>query len=236
MIDNLRKARGLGPVRFADLMSRNAKLRVLSRPQVEVTNEEIEQSLAAEFGSHVRLRIIAVPAQRQASEIRDTITEGLTPPPPAEDGSPVTPAALDPMLRPVHIAPADLPTVMLRFSQAALESSKDASAPRGGLIPSISPVDQGLPSSVRNALAAMQPGDLSAVLSTDSGYMLVLYETKTDGKGDPTPEDRLRATDRVRSRKERIAMDHLARQLLGVANVSVMDPSLRWSWEARPRQ
>ncbi len=31
-------------------------------------------------------------------------------------------------------------------------------------------------------------------------------------------------------------MDHLARQLLGVANVSVMDPSLRWSWDARPRQ
>ena len=234
VIESMRKSRGLGPVRFADLLARNAKLRVLARPKVEVSDAEIEQSLAAEFGPRLRIRMITVPSQRQAGDIKDTIIQGLTPAPDPAPDKPEKAIPQDPMLSPVHVAPADVPTVMLRFSLAALESSKDPTAPRGGLIPSISPMDQGLPSSVRNALGVMQPGDLSAVLSTEGGFMLVLYESKTEGKGEPTPEDRVRATDRVRSRKERIAMDRLARQLLSAANVSVLDPSLRWSWDSRP--
>jgi hypothetical protein len=236
MLSELRKSRGLGPVRFADLLARNAKLRALVRTQVEVTPDEVDQSLAAEFGPKARIRIITAPTQRRAAEIRDIVVKDLktrASSQPAEAGVPQGPQ--DPMIGAAHFDPADLPALSLCFAQAALDSSTDPTAPRGGLIASVSPVDQGLPPSVRAALATMQPGDLSGVLTTERGAMLVLLESRTDAEGSPTPNDRARAEARVRFRKERIAMDRLARQLLGLANVSPMDPSLRWSWESRAK-
>jgi hypothetical protein len=237
MMNDLRKSRGLGPVRFADLLARNAKLRALVRPTVEVSPEEVAQSLAAEFGPRARLRVITVPTQARAMEIKHSIVDGLNPVaiPPAPDTGPpaAADAPRDPMSRPTRFSPDDRATVTLRFSQAALESSTDSTAPRGGLVASISPADQGLAPPVRKELEHMLPGDISGALATDRGYTLVLLESVTDGQGTPTDQDRARAEARVRFRKERVAMDRLARQLLGTAQVSAMDPSLRWSWETR---
>jgi hypothetical protein len=236
MLNDIRKSRGLGPTRFADLLARNAKLRALVRPDVEVSAEEVEQSLAAEFGPKARIRIITAPTERAVAEVRAEITKDFTPLLPRE--APAVGPALpegpkDPMLTSSEFAMTDAPAVSLRFAQAALEHSTDPSAPRGGLIAAISPVDPGLPLSARRALAQMKPGELSGVLTTDRGAMLLLYESLTEAQGTPTPQDRAHAEARVRSRKERIAMDRLARQLLGTANVSPLDQSLRWSWETR---
>src|SRR6185436_2088559 len=68
MIGDLRRSRGLGPVRFQDLLARNAKLRALVRPTVEVSAEEVDQSLAAEFGPKARIRVITAPTQARAVE------------------------------------------------------------------------------------------------------------------------------------------------------------------------
>ena len=75
MMTDLRKSRGLGPVRFADLLARNAKLRALVRPQVEVAAEEVDQSLAAEFGPKARVRILTAPTQRRAAELREAVVK-----------------------------------------------------------------------------------------------------------------------------------------------------------------
>jgi hypothetical protein len=99
----------------------------------------------------------------------------------------------------------------------------------------VSPSDPGLPPAVRAAIAGMQPGELSPILATERGYTMMLMEDKSAGKGEPKAEDRARVEARVRARKERIAMDRLARQLLGTAKVTVLDSALHWSWEARPR-
>jgi hypothetical protein len=239
MMNNIRKSRGLGPVRFADLLARNAKLRALVRPTVEVSAEEVDQSLAAEFGPKARIRIIAIPGQRRAAEVRESIVKGLNPlltperPQPAPGAQADKPQ--DPMLFPTRFAEADGPTVSLRFAQAALASSTDTTSQRGGLIESISPADSGLAPNVRRALGQLHPGELSGVITTDNGCILVLLEGLTEGKGTPTPDDRARADARVRFRKERLAMDRLARQLLATAQVSPMDASLRWSWETRAK-
>jgi hypothetical protein len=228
MLADIRKSRGLGPVRFNDLLARNAKLRALVRPDVEVSAEEVDQSLAAEFGPKARIRIITAPTERRAAEIKAEIVKDCTPVLPHDADRPT-----DPLLTSTEFAPADAPAVSLRFAQAALEHSTDPSAPRGGLIAAISPADPGLPSSARRALSQMKPGELSGILTTDRGAMLLLYESLSNTEGTPTPQDRARAEARVRFRKERIAMDRLARQLLGTANVSPIDASLRWSWETR---
>jgi parvulin-like peptidyl-prolyl isomerase len=177
-----------------------------------------------------------VPTERRAAEVKREIVKDLVPLQPREpvDVGPNQPEApKDPLLRTTEFAAADAEKISLAFAAAALSYSTDPTAARGGLLTAISPSDQGLPTSVRKALAQMHPREVSGVLTTDRGAMLVLMESLGEAEGSPAPQDRAKAEARVRFRKERIAMDRLAHQLLGTASVSPMDGSLRWSWETR---
>lgn len=75
---------------------------------------------------------------------------------------------------------------------------------------------------------------VSEVIAVPGGYALVLVESRTPGE-ELTAARRTQIEARLRRRLERLAMNNLADSLLAEAKVVVFDPSLRWSWEHRPK-
>lgn len=70
LVSNVRAARGLGDKRFRLLLERNAKLRALVRPDVKLTEEDLQQAFLARHGPKYSVRIIVVPTQTKAGDIR----------------------------------------------------------------------------------------------------------------------------------------------------------------------
>lgn len=73
-LDALLRARGLGPVRLAALLRRNAILRRLVDAP-EPTPAQIEQDLAIRYGTAVRARIVITATEREASAARSAALE-----------------------------------------------------------------------------------------------------------------------------------------------------------------
>lgn len=69
IIERIRRTRGLGGVRFAGLMRRNAMLRRLVRDQVQVTPADIQTAHTIRYGQRYRARIIVVRSEPEAAEI-----------------------------------------------------------------------------------------------------------------------------------------------------------------------
>lgn len=69
IIERVRRARGLGDVRFAGLMRRNAMLRRLVRDEVQVTPADLQTAHAIRYGQRYRCRIIVVRSEPEAAEI-----------------------------------------------------------------------------------------------------------------------------------------------------------------------
>jgi parvulin-like peptidyl-prolyl isomerase len=197
LLERVRTSRGLGDVRFAQLLERNARMRKLVAPGVQVSDEEVAQAFEMRHGKKYRARVIVVPTQARAAELKGQI-EGA----------------------------ADR---LSAFAAAAARYSMDPSAARGGVSEPISPVDPAYPAAARYALKAMNVGDLSQVIAVDRGFALLLVEEviPDDGASLADKAEGIRAE--VRVRRERLAMDELARRLLGSANLVPMDRSLGWS-------
>ena len=197
LLERVRASRGLGDVRFGRLLERNARMRKLVAPGVQVSDEEVAQAFEMRHGAKYRTRVIVVPTQARAAELRGQI-EGA----------------------------ADR---LSAFAAAAARHSTDPSAARGGVSEPISPVDPAYPAAVRYELRGMKTGDLSQVVAADRGYALLFLEEEipADGAALADKAEGIRAE--VRTRRERLAMDDLARRLLGSANLVAMDRSLGWS-------
>ncbi len=119
------------------------------------------------------------------------------------------------------------------FIEEAVSRSSDASGPRGGLLEPISPADPAYPVSVRRALDALRPGELSPVVALESGYALLLLEERTEGDGTAIEAVRGELERLLRLRQERVLMDRTASQMVETARITVFDPSLEWSWRTR---
>lgn len=146
MLNDLRIRRGLGNVRFDQLLARNAKLRALAQDQVTITPEMITREEAFLNGPRVRIRIAVLPTQVAAATLRTNVL--------ASAGEART----------------------IRFATLALEQSVDSTAAVGGLITSVSPQDPSLPPTLRNSLTSLKAGDVSDVLALPSGFGVVLHE------------------------------------------------------------
>jgi hypothetical protein len=201
LLASVRARRGLGPTRFDRLLERTARMRKLASPEVAISDEELRQAHAMRHGPRYRSRVITTSSDRRASQLR---------------------AELEPL------APAER---TLRFTELATRESTDPSAARGGILEPISPADPAYPAGVRAALGRMTPGELSAVVAVESGYAILLLEEVVPGDDKPFEEVRDLFEREVRLRRERLAMDDLARRLIRSADVSVMDRSLHWSWQ-----
>jgi hypothetical protein len=203
LIDSVRRARGLGEERFSMLVRRTAALRKLIEPEVEVTDAEVALAHQVRYGTKYRVRLLLTATEREAAVIL------------------------------AELAPLDEMTRRARFIQLAIERSIDASAGAGGLLEPISPVDPAYPMIVRTTLPGLTPRTLGPVLALNPNYAVVLLEEiiPDQGVAQASVEQSLRED--LRRRQERIMMDRRAQAILDATPVTVLDPSLQWSWRTR---
>lgn len=121
-----------------------------------------------------------------------------------------------------------------RFADVAATLSIDSSASRGGLIGAISPADPSFPLALRKAISSATAGATSPVTALEQGYAIVVVEQIVPPTGDQLDAVAGTLEREVRLVRERAAMDRLASQLLRATKITVMDPSLDWSWRGRP--
>ncbi len=76
LLAQVRRARGLGPVRFKSLLERNATLRRLVRDDVLVEEPAIARELDARFGPRVRCRILVTGTEGEAARARARLADG----------------------------------------------------------------------------------------------------------------------------------------------------------------
>jgi len=220
----IRAQRGLGPARFESLLTRNAGLRALAKREAETrraansarttegaeaaaTEDAFRTFLDQEFGGQVRARVIVLPTADAATRLRERI-------------------ATEPSQSARRVA----------FAEAAFEESIDPStASRGGLLGPVSPSDPTLSPAIAAALRGVEPMRVSGVLSLERTFGLVLVESRESGRT-PTQEEAKTARERFTLRREREAMDALARRLIAGPNPTIFDEHLNWSWENRPRR
>ncbi len=119
----------------------------------------------------------------------------------------------------------------MTFAEAAARFSTDPSAERGGLIEPISTVDPAYPDSIRSALASLEPGQISPPVAIDSGYAILSLQHVIPPDGVDREKVRAESTRRVRLRQTQLKMGQLADTIARRANVTVLDPHLRF---ARP--
>lgn len=120
-----------------------------------------------------------------------------------------------------------------RFADVATSVSIDTSRLRGGAIGAISPADPSFPLVIRRAITATAPGVPSPVIGTEQTFAIVLVESVVPPVGEKLETVSASLEREVRAVRERAAMDRLASQLLRSTNITVLDPSLEWSWRAR---
>ena len=227
LLEEVRRNRGLGPVRFGKLLERSAMLRALVRAQdavkegIEPTEQDVRQAYEIKYGERVRARLILVRTFEEAGKALELVR-----PAPGQG--------------PAHA-----------FGDVAAEVSVDPSAARGGLIEPVSPSDPRYPAAIRGVFAGLATGAVSDAVSVSwpgpatgadgaerplvQGYAIVKVEERIPGAG--VDFDRVRDDLRreIRTVRERAAMDRLARQLTAgsVRSATVLDPALGWSWAIR---
>ncbi len=230
MLEAMRRGRGLGPERFAALLRRNAQLRALVQPRVQVTEQEVDRAVAIEFGPRYRCRVIQQENEREAAQTRAHIEASLRP---MEDFRKTPEEIAAEKSKPLPAERVEAAVALM--GQWAVRVSRHETAPRGGQVAELSPADESFPASVRAMLPRLRPGEISPVIATDQGCWLVVVEEALPAQAAPTVADRARVRARVQARRERMEMDRLARELLDGATVTVFDRGLRWSWEGAKR-
>ena len=200
LLNSFRSAKGLGPNRYPRLLRRNAILRKLTKDTAEPTPSEMHLSEAIAFGTKHRVRMFVTQSHANALALRDRVIN------------------------------APLETQRWVFADACSTSSIHPSAPRGGLITSLSIHDPSYPLVLSEAIEKLHAGELSKTLATDSGHTLIYLESFTPAIH-PTNEQLRFVHDQLRLRKQSTAMRKLAAELIEQADVIVMDQGLNWSWK-----
>lgn len=116
------------------------------------------------------------------------------------------------------------------FARFAERRSIDPTASRGGLLLPIHLNDPAYPIAVRDALKALQPGAVSAILPLPEGSAL-LYLESDQLPSTPPADARQRLERELLVQRERAEMDRLARSLVAQSRISILDRSLGWSWD-----
>jgi parvulin-like peptidyl-prolyl isomerase len=210
LIRNVRKARGLGDLRFRALLERNAQLRAMVREgigdmPVTITPADIDTAYDLKYGPRVRARLILVRSQTSATQAKALIDGGRTFADVAAEVSIDPSSAKGGLLEPVSLQDTDYPVAVRK----ALETLKP-----GGI---------------------SEP--ISVTWGDQSGFALIQVVENVPAPSDaPSREAATKELEmEVRVVRERAQMDKLARTLLKTAGVAVMDPSLSWSWEGRSK-
>ncbi|MEM0983821.1 MAG: peptidylprolyl isomerase [Planctomycetota bacterium] len=73
LLEQLRRRRGLGPVRFDALLRRNAALRLLTAGRAEVTEEDVRLAHAVTHGPRVVARVVTRATRAEAAQERELV-------------------------------------------------------------------------------------------------------------------------------------------------------------------
>ena len=193
ILEELRSNRGLGPVRFAGLLRRNAILRSLVAEEVLLDEKIVRGAWDARHGLRRVVRIISTTDLRTAETARSRIESG-------ED-----------------------------FSVVAVETSIDASGPRGGRLAPLSRLDPYWPQAFRRAIFKLTPGILSDAMPIDGRILLIEVLEELPADGVTFEAGRADAELVARLAAERLLMDRLARRLVPTESIEPLNPALRWS-------
>lgn len=203
LIQGVRRSRGLGDRRFAELLRRNAMLRRLVADEVSISEDDLRQAHAMRYGPRLRARLIVSPTRQQAAEALRRVL-------PAEQGGAGEP-----------------------FAEVAATESTDPSRFRGGLLEPISAVDPTYPAAVRQTLSGMTPGQISPPIAIEEGFAIVRLEGIEERTGPPLASVRQELEAETRLVRERVLMDRLAARLVATAPVTIFDDPLEWGWRNR---
>lgn len=195
LLRELQARRGLGDDRFARLLRRNAIMRALVKPEVEVSDAAMRLEYDLLYGPQFEARIIVLQNATKASQVLFMARDG-------DD-----------------------------FASLVHHHSSDSSREQGGLLPPISPADPTYPAAVRQALAKLEPGQVSDVIALESGFAILKLERKISARNVQFDDVKGQLAQRVSRDAERMLMSRLARQLLEQANVVSLDPVLGESWK-----
>lgn len=199
--NQLARDRGLSEVRLTELLRQNAMLRALVSPKVDIPEPAVLALYQVRHGPRMQASIVVVRSASEAGELAKRLRA---------------------------FGPSDGEAA---FAAAARSHSIDRSAPSGGVLPLISSADAGVPLALRNVLTSMSPGEISGPILLPNGYALARLATHVHASGVAFSDVRTDLLGELRSRLEREAMDQLAAELLGRAEVTPLDPALHRAWQ-----
>ncbi len=113
-----------------------------------------------------------------------------------------------------------------RFAELAATYSTDASATNAGRLEPFALEDPAVPSVLRDLLRGLNPGELTPLFILDSSVGVALFEGMDPAPAVAPSAEGIRQE--LRSKRERAAMDRLAKDLLADEHLTPTDPSLRW--------
>ena len=122
------------------------------------------------------------------------------------------------------------------FGDVATEISTDASAARGGMLARISRADPTYPEAMREALWVLEPGGISSPILLSREYAVLMLIEEVEGDGVSLNDVRSVVERQVQLNQERLLMDQEARRLLSDASITIIDATLKESWDSSPRR
>jgi len=78
LLNELRQRRGLGPQRFGMMLRRNAGLRKLVQPQVQISEEAIRRAYQLRYGPRFETRLIVTDTFARAGEVKRKLAAGAS--------------------------------------------------------------------------------------------------------------------------------------------------------------
>ena len=119
------------------------------------------------------------------------------------------------------------------FIDMAVNVSTDVSSARGGLLPPINEADDSYPMAVRSALAKLQPGQVSEATVVENGFAILRLERRIPASGVSFDQVRPQLQLQARRQFEQVLATQRARGILQDVQLTILDPSLKASWEDR---
>jgi parvulin-like peptidyl-prolyl isomerase len=117
------------------------------------------------------------------------------------------------------------------FIDLAIKLSTDTSRVQGGLLSPITPADPTYPKIIRDRLPTLKVGEASDPLALDNSFAIIRLERKIEGDNVKFDDVKDQMAAAVRRMLETQAIQRTKKNLLQHADIIILDPALKRSWE-----